>query len=106
MRSRKVWRYYCDHCSRGHWKKQDCAEHEARCYLNPKTKSCATCKAYLPPEDEDHPYCGFFEKALFTLNTASIYLDGEIGNDEMFFRTECRNWIAGTKEEITNDEES
>lgn len=47
MKSRKVLRYYCDHCGRGNWKKAGCAEHESRCFNNP---------ARCPVDGELYPY--------------------------------------------------
>jgi hypothetical protein len=42
MRSRKVTRYYCDHCSRGSFQKPAMARHEAACYRN-ANRSCHRC---------------------------------------------------------------
>lgn len=43
MRSKKVLRYYCDHCNKGFWKKSICLEHEEKCFKDPKNKACMTC---------------------------------------------------------------
>lgn len=42
MRSKKVIRYYCDHCNRGMFQKPAMARHEARCYRN-KQRTCERC---------------------------------------------------------------
>lgn len=43
MRTKNVIRYYCDHCSKGGFKKPNMAEHEATCTLNPK-RACWLCE--------------------------------------------------------------
>lgn len=35
MKTRKVLRYYCDHCRRGWWSKKKCLDHEPDCWKNP-----------------------------------------------------------------------
>lgn len=42
MRTKTVLRYYCDHCSKGGFKKPDMASHEATCTLNP-SRGCYLC---------------------------------------------------------------
>lgn len=42
MRSKKVTRYYCDHCSRGSLTKPSMIAHEARCFRNPG-RYCQLC---------------------------------------------------------------
>ena len=52
-----VQSYRCEFCShaRPYASKSACAAHEARCFRNPATRSCATCKyadiALVPVED-------------------------------------------------------
>lgn len=42
MRTKTVTRHYCDHCSKGYFKRPTAARHEAVCYRNPK-RVCARC---------------------------------------------------------------
>lgn len=42
MRSKKVWRYYCDHCNKGGCGKAAMAKHEQSCIKNPNRK-CRMC---------------------------------------------------------------
>lgn len=42
MRTKTVLRYYCDHCSKGGFRKPDMAAHEATCTKNPK-RGCYLC---------------------------------------------------------------
>lgn len=41
-----VKRYVCPFCSRGHSKPVAAAAHIARCWKNPATRSCTTCKFF------------------------------------------------------------
>lgn len=34
VKSKKVLRYYCDHCHRGFWSKNKCVQHEPHCFAN------------------------------------------------------------------------
>ena len=43
MRSKTVIRYYCDHCSKGGFRKPDMMQHELTCTLNPK-RCCYLCE--------------------------------------------------------------
>lgn len=43
MRSKKVTRYYCDHCRKGMLKRPAMARHEAGCISNPD-RTCGLCK--------------------------------------------------------------
>ena len=42
MRSKKVWRYWCDFCSKGGCSKSAMVKHEQHCTLNPARK-CRMC---------------------------------------------------------------
>lgn len=42
MRSKRVTRYYCDHCARGGFKAPAMARHEQVCFSNP-TRECPEC---------------------------------------------------------------
>lgn len=42
MKSKKVWRYWCDHCGKGGCRKDAIVSHEASCIKNKKRK-CRTC---------------------------------------------------------------
>lgn len=42
MRSKLVQRHYCDHCSKGFFKKPSCFNHEITCFSNPK-RQCPFC---------------------------------------------------------------
>ncbi len=43
MRTKKVNRYYCDHCNKGGFKKKGMAEHELACIKNPTRAHCWLC---------------------------------------------------------------
>lgn len=44
MRSKQVWRYWCDHCRKGGCQRAAMAKHERGCTLNP-ARECGMCKA-------------------------------------------------------------
>lgn len=43
MRSKMVWRYYCDHCKKSGCGKSQMKTHEAHCTMNPNRK-CRMCE--------------------------------------------------------------
>ncbi len=43
MRRKQVWRYWCDHCSKGGCSGGHIAKHERRCIKNPQ-RECGMCK--------------------------------------------------------------
>lgn len=49
MRSKRVLRYYCDHCEKGRFSKLDTFHHEARCIYNPK-RICRICEDLALPQ--------------------------------------------------------
>ena len=54
MRSKTVLRFYCDHCSRGGFRKKDMQKHEDRCIYNPLRKCflCEDARWDTPPMTE------------------------------------------------------
>lgn len=44
MRSKKVWRYWCDHCNKGGCNKSAMSIHEKHCTMNPN-RYCRMCKS-------------------------------------------------------------
>ena len=44
MREKTVKRYYCDHCSKGGFRKPDMVQHELTCTRNPK-RACWLCES-------------------------------------------------------------
>lgn len=45
---KEVIRYECEHCADKNYKHKSSAKsHEKKCYANPETKSCRTCKNYI-----------------------------------------------------------
>jgi len=63
MITKKVLRYYCEHCSRGHWKKQDCIKHEKICFYNPENQKCGSCVSFKKSSEY---WCDDYEKHLRT----------------------------------------
>lgn len=45
MRTKKVNRYYCDHCSKGGQSKAAMLRHEPACIRNPDRSACPFCQA-------------------------------------------------------------
>lgn len=45
MKQRKVWRYICEHCSKGYFKPKKCLDHEKKCVKNPD-RTCGMCERY------------------------------------------------------------
>lgn len=91
MRVKKVLRYYCDYCGKGHFKKQACTDHEVRCFKNPDTSSCRTCLHNI-----DAPYwtCDIDSKGL--LSKAEFYkLDKEEVQFSKVLKTQCPLWSKG-----------
>lgn len=62
MKSKRVTRYFCDHCGKGRQSKRCTIEHEKHCLRNPQ-RECRTCKEWdefmeqLQAEDFDCPEC-------------------------------------------------
>ena len=100
MRTRKVIRYICDYCNKGFWKKSDAAEHEKKCFHNPETRSCLSCKHFynrivnIGFGDYDNmikeTYCDNYDKHL----VCKRHLESEEYDEEleMGFRTKCVSW--------------
>lgn len=44
MRTKTVQRFYCDHCSKGMFRKADMAKHEITCIVNP-SRACWLCES-------------------------------------------------------------
>jgi hypothetical protein len=64
MKAKKVTRYYADHCGRGFWKKAAAIHHEevCKCWINPKCKTCKTCKhGDFQPYESDTGQEAFWE---------------------------------------------
>jgi hypothetical protein len=83
--TRRVTRYMCPHCSRGHWSKATAVEHIARCWWNPDARGCKTCAHFSPAEAgpyREHP--GFPEEC-----------EADEGHDlTAGLRTACAEWEA------------
>jgi len=62
MRSKKVIRYYCDHCNKGFWKKDACLDHEYVCYYKSSNRACGSCGNRLV--DDGPWYCNKHDKDL------------------------------------------
>jgi len=71
MRTKRVLRYYCDHCRKGSCGKASMAKHEARCIHNPE-RTCGFCEiaglatepiADLKKALEDGDLAGVLEKS-------------------------------------------
>ena len=45
---KEVKRYQCDHCDKVFASKSYTLKHEDICFYNPQTKSCITCKNFIP----------------------------------------------------------
>ena len=64
---REVTVYECEHCNKRKYAyKASAKRHENKCYWNPKTKSCMTCKHYICPDEstefqvyEEETFCAF-----------------------------------------------
>jgi hypothetical protein len=52
--------YKCDHCGKIHKRKAYVKQHEKKCYHNPKTRSCASCRFLIFGYQENHD-TGFHE---------------------------------------------
>lgn len=55
MRSKRVTRFYCDHCSRGMFQRPAMERHELTCFRNPNRKCCAcgfVCDPSKDPTEE------------------------------------------------------
>lgn len=47
--------FKCAHCGKLSKSKESCHSHEYRCYLNPRTKSCASCSSLEISQKEYKP---------------------------------------------------
>lgn len=85
MRSKKVLRYYCDHCNKGFWGKQACLEHEQKCFKDPNNKACMTC---CSREVNKGPwYCTCYDRELVQFPP-----QGEEKKDCIQFKNNCPQW--------------
>ncbi|MEU8682940.1 hypothetical protein [Streptomyces sp. NPDC048611] len=50
-----VTRHQCPHCGRTWAKKAAATAHITRCWRNPATRSCKTCRHFAPPEEGPYP---------------------------------------------------
>lgn len=87
MKSKKVLRYYCDHCNRGHWKKSGCLEHEERCYFNPKNRKCGSCSYFSNFACDYH--C---DRLVSKKEFRGLEIDGIDTYGFMVFPEKCDKW--------------
>ena len=88
MRTKKVTRHYCDFCGKGSFKKPTMAEHEAKCFNNPK-RICSMCENAA--EDT---------RLLIAESMRGFILDGSENTDG--WRTADKAWL-GNLRKLTRD---
>jgi len=95
-------RWGCDFCKKTYELKSSALRHEKKCFANPATKSCRTCKhaikdsdtVYVPPRGEEKYGDADFEQSY-------IYCDAISGLFLMHydkpckFHTNCIHWELG-----------
>ncbi len=86
MKAKKVIRYHCDFCGRGHWKKPSCLEHEERCYHNPEIRACGSCG------NNENYYCTSHDKDLIHKHVEGV--DWEKDNVHPLQSKNCGHWEA------------
>jgi len=72
---KKIIRYKCDYCKKTYANKSAAKRHEWRCFFNPATKSCATCKnADMISDDNDEPvdWCRKINSRIFRKGWAVV----------------------------------
>lgn len=90
MHSKKVLRYYCDHCGKGLWKKPKALEHEDKCYYNPKNRCCGSCEHF-------EWYCNYYDKFLVK-NMSQVDTEmGENPDNYKLFGDYCGGWALKEK---------
>lgn len=79
----KATRYQCPHCRATRAKSQAAERHIARCFKNPRAKSCKTCALFQPAENGDYDtgYPGCDESCDLGLSLASG------------LRVHCKEWV-------------
>lgn len=76
---KEVVAYKCEHCRKVSENKAYIKYHEKKCYYNPETKSCATCR-YLIFGYKENPETGhynFFQNCSIGLDVKSKHLKTE-----------------------------
>lgn len=54
--------YKCDHCGKISEQKSYIKQHEKKCYHNPETKSCASCKYLMYGSKENPQKPGYYDE--------------------------------------------
>lgn len=96
---REFTAYHCDFCKKYGKQKARIKQHEATCFKNPVTKSCATCihlkqKEFNPYTDNDAP----FGDGDIWIDYIPICNEGvdvsnlENGEKKVYLRTQCPLW--------------
>jgi hypothetical protein len=79
---REITVYECEFCNKRKYAyKSSAKKHENKCFWNPETRSCMTCKHYMEPDEttimqvyEEETLCAF-------------------ANPIKRFNTKCRGWV-------------
>lgn len=89
--------YQCGFCKKYGKQKSRILQHEATCYHNPKTKSCATCihlnqKVFLVKADESTPFINDYEDYIPVCNEGVDISKIVDGKKEVSLQTQCPLW--------------
>ena len=60
---KKVEAFKCAHCTKIYLSKETCRKHESKCYFNPRTQSCASCRLL---QFKDYEYTSGYHVAIRT----------------------------------------
>lgn len=86
---REVTVYECEYCNKRKYAyKSSAKKHENKCYWNPKTKSCMTCKHYINPDEstqfqvfEDETFCIYANPSCGLNYNCGGWIESEVFNE-------------------------
>ena len=92
MKTKKVTRYYCDHCGKGGFRKPDMLNHESTCNMNPH-RACYLCE--LPANKVD-----FENIATQMRERTDVYFESDEPQDDGSMITTSKDAIAWLSNQV------
>jgi hypothetical protein len=104
IKVKEVIRYQCDFCNKTYKNKSSARVHEKKCFANPATKSCRTCKHAIkdsdtiyvrPTHGENYGDSDFEQEFIYCNVIEDKYLSHY--EKECGFETNCSEWELAEK---------
>ncbi len=71
MRAKTVKRFFCDHCSKGMFRKKSMERHESICFHNPNRSACILCELHKEKTELPTVLDEAYKQSLDALRTAA-----------------------------------